>query len=262
MTNITPYFGETIKSGSGVIATADFSGATSVAANHGPLGVGGFASAQFQFVTVGAFSGAGSSSASLAGATLVATAGVGGVKVLGNKPQLGDPCQLFDIGEVKVIAGGALTVGQQVMTDSNGRAVVWVDEDGNVPVGEVRVPANSANDICTIFMYPNYAGQNSLSASGNLTALVSPGLQLVNEINEIHTGVASGIVLLPPALPGAWLLLNDQQGATHATAITPSGTDTIRNGSPGTVNTASSTTDCYLFFCAVAGNWDYIKTAS
>lgn len=155
-TNISAYFGETLKSGSGVVATADFSGATSVAANFGPLGVGGFASAQFQFVTIGPYSGTGSSSASLAGATLVSVAGVGGVKVLGNKPQQGDPCQLFDTGEVKVVAGAALAVGQIVMSDANGRAVPWIDTGSNAPVGECRVPANAANDICTIWMEPAF----------------------------------------------------------------------------------------------------------
>ncbi len=259
-TNITAYFGETLKSGDGVIATADFSGATSVAANHGPKGVGGFASAQFQAVTVGAFTGTGSSSASLIGATLVTAAGTGGVKILGNKPQLGDPCQLYEVGEVKAIAGAAVTAGTVVMTDSVGRLVPWVDESGNVPVGECRVPANSANDVFTVWLYGNYAGETSFSASGNLTALVSPGLQLVNEFNVINTGASSGIVLMPPALAGTFFTIADSQGATHGTAITPAGSDTIRGGSPGTITT-SGAHETYLFFCATAGNWEYLKSA-
>ncbi|MFI5380733.1 MAG: hypothetical protein ACHRHE_15650 [Tepidisphaerales bacterium] len=259
-TNLTPYFGENMKSGSGILAEADFSGTTSVAANHGPLGVGGFASAQFQFVTIGAFTGAGSSSASLAGAVLVSVAGTGGVKVLGNKPQLGDPCQLFDIGEVKVVAGAALTVGALVMTDSVGRAVPWVDESGNVPVGECRLPANGANDICTIFIFPNFAGETSFSAQ-NLVAATTPGVQATAELTVIGTTVSSGIVVMPPAIAGQIFAISDiAGGGSNHTAITPNGSDTIRAGSPGTITTAANH-ESYIFWCAVAGNWEYVKSA-
>lgn len=161
MANIAAYFGETIKSGSGVIAVADYSGTTSVAGLFGPTGVGGFPSGQFQFVVIQPYTGAGSSSASNAGATVVTTAGQGGVKVLTNKPQQGDPCALVDVGETKVLAGAALTIGQIVMSDANGRAVPWIENGQNVPVGEVRVPANVANDVVTIFMFSNFAGEGS-----------------------------------------------------------------------------------------------------
>lgn len=261
MSNISAYFGETMKSGSGIVAVADYSGTTSVGGLYGPTGVGGFASGQFQFVTIAAYSGAGSSSASLAGATVNTVAGIGGLKVLGNKPQLGDPCQLFDIGEVKVVAGGALAVGQLVMSDANGRAVVWVQEEGNVPVGECRVPANSANDICTIFMYPNTAGGDSFSTQGNITAVVSPGVQLVSQMANISTGASSGVVVLPPAIPGTLVLIADDQGATHGTAITANGTDTIRGGSAGGNITTAAAHETYLLFCSHLGNWEYVKSA-
>jgi hypothetical protein len=258
MSNITAYFGETMKSGSGVVATADYSGTTSVAGLYGPTGVGGYASGQFQFVTIENYTSTGSSSASNAGAVIVSTKGQGGVKVLGNKPQQGDPCQLFDIGEVKVVAGAALTIGQLIMSDANGRAIPWVDEEGYVPVGECRVPANSANDICTMFIFPNYAGETSFSAAA-VTAVASPGTQLTSVINEITVGASSGEVVLPPAIAGTICLIGDAQEGTHPTTVEPNGSDTIRGS--GTGVTSSTSIKTLLFFCAVTGNWDYLLSA-
>lgn len=256
MSNITAYNGETLKSGSGIQATTDMSGTTSVAGLHGPTGVGGFASAQFQFVTIEPYSGG--SSASLAGAIVVATQGAGGCKVLNNKPQVGDPCLLVDIGETKVVAGAALTVGQIIMSDSNGRAVPWVDEDGNVPLGECRVPANAANDICTMFVYPNYVGETSFSSAA-VTAVASPGTQLTAQMNVVTVGASSGEVVLPPAIAGSICIVADEQESTHPTTVVPNGGDTIRGGS--SAGPSSSTIKSFLFFCAVTGNWDYLVSA-
>ncbi|HXQ28923.1 MAG TPA: hypothetical protein VN848_06600 [Gemmatimonadales bacterium] len=256
-TNITPYFGETVKSGSGILATADFSGTTSVAANHGPLGVGGFASAQFQAVTIAAFTGTGSSSASLAGATLVSAIGTAGVKVLGNKPQLGDPCVLYDIGEVKAIAGAALVVGQLVMTDASGRFIPWIDEQGYVPVGEVRVPANSANDVFTMFIYPNTAtGEVTLSVVNGITATSggskAAAFQLGYGISHITTAANGDSVLLPPALPGAiCVVINDGSGTLD---VYGQGTDTIDAVATATANIVTNAFRAFYFGLA-AGLW-------
>ena len=266
-TNITPYFGETIKSGSGILATADFSGTTSVAANHGPLGVGGFASAQFQAVTIGNFTAAGSSSASLAGATLVSAIGTAGIKVLGNKPQLGDPCVLYDIGEVKAVAGAALTaVGQLVMTDANGRFIPWVDEQGYVPVGEVRVPANAANDIFTMFVYPNTAtGEVSFTAANGITATSggtkAAGFQLGYGFSGV-TVVAGGgdSVLLPPAVPGAIAVVSHQAAANNID-VYGQGTDTIDAVATATAFVVAHSTTT-IFFCTAAGLWVSLEGAN
>src|SRR5580700_1508212 len=241
MSNITPYFGETMKSGSGVVAVADYSGYTNVSGLFGPTGVGGFASGQFQFVTVGSYSGTGESTASLAGATIVTVSGQGGVKVLGNKPQQGDPCQLFDIGEVKVVAGGALTVGAVVMSDADGRAVSYVNNGTNVPVGECRVPANSANDICTIFIYPNMAEGDApaivFPAASGITAHAggtkAAAFQLGYGFNEVSTVATSGDSLLaPPAFAGALCMIaNDGVGNAD---VYGQGTDTIDGSSTAT----------------------------
>lgn len=272
MSNITPYFGETMKSGSGVVAVADYSGYTNVAGLYGPLGVGGFSSGQFQFVTVGAYSGTGESTASLAGATIVSVAGQGGVKVLGNKPQQGDPCQLFDIGEVKVVAGGALTVGSVVMSDVDGRAVTYVNNGTNVPVGECRVPANSANDICTIFIYPNMA-------EGDAPALVFPanaaavsnttGTSKANAatstsplgygFNAVTTISGAGYsLLLPPAFAGAICVVSNQSAGTSAADLYGQGTDTIDGVATATAISlaeASTLGSTLMFFGVAAGQW-------
>jgi len=267
-TNITPYFGETVKSGSGILATADFSGTTSVAANHGPLGVGGFASAQFQAVTIAAFTGTGSSSASLAGATLVSATGTAGVKVLGNKPQLGDPCVLYDIGEVKAIAGAALVVGQLVMTDNVGRFIPWIDEQGYVPVGEVRVPANSANDVFTMFIYPNTAtGEVSFTAASGITATSggtqAAGFQLGYGFSGV-TVVAGGgdSVCLPPAVPGALCVVSHQAAANSIDVyVDNAGVDTINAITTGTAFVVAHATTT-MFFCTAAGLWVTLEGAN
>ena len=121
----TAYFGETLKSGSGLLAAADLSGK------------------QFYAVTVGA-----------SGVSLVAQAGTAGVKVLTNKPQQGDACALVDIGETKAVAGAAITKGARVMTDASGRFIPYVNNGTNVPVGEARMAASNAGDVITIFLIP------------------------------------------------------------------------------------------------------------
>jgi hypothetical protein len=267
MSNISAYFGETMKSGSGVVATADYSGTTSVAGLYGPTGVGGFASGQFQFVSIGPFSGSGSSSASLAGATINATVGAGGLKVLGNKPQLGDPCQLFDIGEVKVVAGGSLAVGAIVMSDTDGRAVTYINNGQNVPVGECRVPANSANDICTIFMYPNMDEGDAppptfpaatgivAHAGGTKAAAFQLGYGFSN-VTTIATGGDS--LLLPAAVPGTFCVVANESDTTNAGDIYGQGTDTIDAVATATAFSLAENATV-LFACVATGLWISLK---
>ncbi|MDE2096235.1 MAG: hypothetical protein KGL39_03250 [Patescibacteria group bacterium] len=244
-----------------MVATADYSGTTSVAGLYGPTGVGGYASGQFQFVTIENYTGTGSSSASNAGGVVVATQGQGGVKVLGNKPQQGDPCQLFDLGEVKVVAGAALTVGQIVMSDANGRAVAWVNDGSNVPVGEVRTPASQANDICTIFISPNFAGESGLAQgyTDGLTAHAggtqAAAIQLGYGWNRLSTVATLGdSAALPAAVQGAEVIVvND--GAAAADIYAKNGsTDTI-DGVAGSTAAAVTNAKRSIFICITTGAW-------
>lgn len=224
MANVAAYFGESIKSGSGMLAASDLSGTTSVANLYGPNGVGGYASAQFMGVVVNSSS----------EVVVAAGIGMGGVKVLGNKPQEGDPCQLCDYGEWKGVAAGAIAIGQLIMTDVYGRFTPFINENGNVACGEARTAATNANDIFTAFFFGT-SGQvesgHSWPAADALTAHAggtkAAALQLNYGFNAI-TVVASGgdSVLLPPALPGAICVIAHQAAANNIDAY-GQGTDTI-----------------------------------
>lgn len=232
---VTAWWGEHL--GSTVLASADYS-----------------TTGQFLFVTVN----------SSGQAVLVTSQGVGQVKVLVNAPKQNDPAFLWDIGETKVTAGAAITAGSLVMTNSSGQAITYVNNGVNVPVGEARMSTlTGSGDLITVFMWPTPSASsfdNLFSAQGNQTALVSPGLTLTGEMVNVSTGASSGIVIMPAALAGAVFMFADDQGATHGTAITPAGSDTIRGGTPGTITTAAAH-ETYIFFCSHVGNWEYVKSA-
>src|SRR6266404_5882857 len=107
---------------------------------------------QFYAVTVGS-----------TGVTLIASIGAGQVKVLTNKPDAGEACNLVDLGETKVIAGAAVVKGALVMTDASGRFIPYTNNGVHVPVGEARMAASVAGDVFTILIWPTpaFAGENS-----------------------------------------------------------------------------------------------------
>lgn len=122
MANETAYFGETLKSGSGMMAAGDLT------------------AAQFHAVVINA-----------SGEIELAAAGATGVKILNNKPNVGENCHLTDIGENKAVAGGAILKGAKVEVGTGGK---FVTKGTGAAVGECRVPAAADGDVITIFLLP------------------------------------------------------------------------------------------------------------
>lgn len=230
MTQETAYFGETLKSGAGMLAAADLS------------------AAQFKAVTIGS-----------SGVSLVASQGAAQVKVLTNKPTSGRPCALVDIGETKAWAGAAVAKGAVVMTDSSGRFVTYVNNGTNCPVGEARMAAGAAGDIFTIFLWPTPAVQGSAEGaiSDTITAFAGGGrtsaVALVNGWNRISVCATNGdSVVLPAAAAGMMVtVIND--GAANA-QVFGNGSDTVDAvaGATGVVLTAAKRA---IYFCLTAAKW-------
>lgn len=227
---VTAWEGETIKSTA--IAASDLS------------------SNLFNAVTVGS-----------SGVSLVAAQGAGGVKVLTNKPQSGDPARLIDLGETKMVAGGALVVGNVLMTDSSGRFVLFVNDGTNVPVGECRSPASQAGDIFTGLVFPNVATEDEVpSILDTITAHAAGGqasaVQLVNGWNRVTTvGTAADSVAMPAALKGRRVLVINDAGANAMQVFgINGGTDTI-DGTAGATGISVAAGHRAVYFCLTAGAW-------
>lgn len=204
---------------------------------------------QFYAVTVG-----------VSGVALVAAAGVGGVKVLVNKPQQGDPAQLWDIGETKMIAGAAVTVGQILMTDSSGRFIPWVDNGVNVPIGECRSPATQAGELFTGFIWPTGAGAtpSEPSAVDGLTAAgtnQATALQLTANLSRLTTVSASTGAALIAAVPGAEAVVVNAGASTLAIYGNAGNTDTIDGTAGSTGVTLSTAHRIARFTCFAVGKW-------
>ncbi len=233
---VTAWFGESLKSTA--LAAADLSGN------------------EFYAVQVGS-----------TGVTLVSTQGASQVKVLTNKPKIGDPAQLWDAGETKMIAGAAITVGQTLMTDTSGRFIPYVDNGVNVPVGECRSPASVAGDIFTGLIWPapsTGAGQNAIL--DGITAHAGGGqasaVQLTNGWNRVTTvATAADSVQLPAALPGSQVLVINDAAANSLQVFGKNGnTDTI-DGTAGATGEAIAAAKRRLFFCLTAGAWQSLLGA-
>jgi len=122
MANETAYWGETLKSGSGMIAAADLR------------------AAQFHAVVIDSN-----------GEIALAGAGATGVKTLNNKPDIGENCHLTDIGETKAVAGGPILKGAKVEVGTGGK---FITKGTGAAVGEARIAAVADNDVITIFLIP------------------------------------------------------------------------------------------------------------
>jgi hypothetical protein len=66
--------------------------------------------------------------------------------VLQNKPKLGQACDTTIFGLTKLIAGGPITAGQQLMPNNSGQAVAWMS--GNLLIG-VAIESAAANTVFT-----------------------------------------------------------------------------------------------------------------
>lgn len=232
---VTAWFGESLKSTA--LAAADLS------------------AKQFYAVTVGS-----------TGVSLVATQGKGGIKILTNKPLQGDPCQLWDIGETKAIAGAAITVGQMLMTDTSGRLIPWVDASGQIAVAEARSPATTSGEVFTAFVFPNTA-EHTYSGAAPAAAGSSraDATQLTATFNDL-TVVGSGQgVILPPALPGEVCIVSNYITASgNAVKIYGNGSDTIDGvaAATGVTLTDSATVGLVLFYCTTAAAWHSMKSGA
>ena len=244
---VAAWFGESLKSGSGILAAADYSGA----GTHYP-GPGN--SAQFCAVTI--------NSSGLA--AIVTAQGTGQIKVLTNKPTTSDPCQLWDIGECKVVAGAAIAAGAVLMTDSSGRFITYVNNGANVPVGEARMPTlTGAGDIITAFIWPSSPTPGTLGVYTSAADLVAAGtnqataLQLTAQVNEVITGATTTGVNLPAAVGGGQLcvIINNIGNAIHVYGNGSDHVDTVA-GATGVI--LGTTYTRAAFYSVIAGEWNSI----
>jgi hypothetical protein len=232
---VTPWFGESLKSTA--LAASDLS------------------SNEFYAVTVGS-----------SGVSLVATQGQSGIKILTNKPQQGDPAQLWDYGETKCVAGAAITVGQQLMTDSSGRMIPWVDHNHQAAVAEARSPATQAGELFTAFVYGTSAPDDITTTGAAAAAAgtsVANATQLTAMFTDLTAVTASTGVILPPAKAGSMAIIGNMITASgHAVQVYGNGSDTIDTvaGSTGVTLTDSATVGMAIFWCAVDGVWHSMKS--
>jgi len=138
-TNITAFYGDLPFKDGVLLAPADWSGIN---------GVDGFT---FQFRAVDVNTGSTPNAAGQVAAQLVAgpTTGPGrpGIGIRINAPKANEACQLVVMGQTKVMAGGAVVVGDRLMVDANGRFVTATA--GKVVVGVASMAANQAGDLIT-----------------------------------------------------------------------------------------------------------------
>ena len=188
--------------------------------------------------------------------------GAGQVKVMVNGPKAGDPAFLWDIGETKVVAGAAITIGQLVMSDSSGRVIPYVDNGVNVPIGECRLPTiNGASDVITCFMWPTPAAggavegaiQDGITAQGSGLAAGSP--VLVNGWNRVSlSGTTLSAVQMPVSSAGMEVVLIQDGADTVQVFANTAGTDTI-DGTTGATGVTADAAKRVTFYCLTAGKW-------
>ena len=84
----------------------------------------------------------------------VALAGAGnGIGVLQNKPKNGETALVTVLGTAKVIAGGAITAGDFIVSDANGKAVV---ASGPANARGIALEFASAGDIIEVLLLTSY----------------------------------------------------------------------------------------------------------
>jgi hypothetical protein len=194
---------------------------------------------------------------------LNAVSGAGQVKVMVNAPKAGDPAFLWDLGEVKVVAGAAITVGGLVMSDGSGRVIPYVNNGVNVPIGEARQSTvNGASDVITCFMWP------TPSAGGAVEGAISDGITplsggtltgstpvLVNGWNRATGAAATGdSLVLPAAVAGMEIVLINDCTVAATLQIFAHGSDTI-DGTPGATGVANAIAKRTTFYCLTAPRW-------
>jgi hypothetical protein len=229
------------------MAETAYSGETPMKSSQ--LAAADLSSDQFKAVTVGT-----------TGVSLVASQGAGQIKVLTNKPILGQACNLVDLGETKLVAGAAVAKGALLMTDSSARFITYVNNGVNVPVGECRVPASVAGDIFTGLIWPTPAagGATEGAIADGLTAaadgLITDAVQLVNGWNRLSTVAGSAdSAILPLGAPGMEVVvINDGAAAAQ---IFASGSDTIDAVNGQSTGVPLTNAKRAIFYCLTAGRW-------
>lgn len=200
---------------------------------------------QFYFVSVGS-----------SGANVNTTTGAGALKVLGNAPKVNEACYLHDIGETKVVAGGTITAGGLIMSDSSGKAIAFVDNGANVAIGEARMSAVSG-DVFTAFTFPT--GSKPLAVS-NASGLIAAGTTQTDALalsaakyQQVSSAAASTGVKLTAALYAGQeqVVINDGANAIKAYG---NGSDTI-DGTAGATGVTITNAKRALFVATAAGAW-------
>jgi len=83
-----------------------------------------------------------------------ATAGDQAVGVLQNKPKAGEPANVRFLATTKVEAGGAVTKGNYVKSDANGKAVASSADQENAVGVALEGTTNGDGDIIEIMLTP------------------------------------------------------------------------------------------------------------
>jgi len=79
---------------------------------------------------------------------------VGAIGVLQNKPGANEAASVAYLGESKILAGGALTVGRLITTQGSGKAAHA--GSGDIVVGRLLQTAGAENEIVTALLSPAF----------------------------------------------------------------------------------------------------------
>lgn len=75
------------------------------------------------------------------------------IGVLDGKPNVGENVAVNILGTTKVVAGGAIGIGDYVVSNANGQVVVKGNDDTNI-VGVALESASNAGEIIEILLMP------------------------------------------------------------------------------------------------------------
>jgi len=115
-----------------------------------------FASAQYRFAKLDA-----------SGKVIVGTAGASSIGVVQNKPILGEVAEIVTAGVSKIVAGGAISAGASVTSDSTGRAVTVGGSDSIS--GYALTASQGAGELIPILLA--VTGKSATGTKGSVVSI-------------------------------------------------------------------------------------------